>query len=159
MRTSILSVLLIILVSLLKEIKAYPNVKECAVSDIQPGIHTNMTLQLTYNGESHSCTEIEIPDKILIDIDQSCDGVWASHLTITGCFQNDYGSYTNIYIIYSPTTIQSTNITLSGITYPLQSITLDNYPRTYVYNSNAPMYTLCRTNITTPSYAIQLTSM
>ena len=130
-----------------------PAITSCTLSG-KEGINSNLTVELTYNGQPHSYTQLGIhnPEGSMANL--SCEGLWNStgFPSHTKC----YSGYNYIYFYYSSTSISTATFIISGLSFRSNPQTYPKFLYVYIRNDDNQGSQFNCSSFTSPSYTAQL---
>ena len=130
-----------------------PGISSCTLSG-EEGINSNLTIEVIYNGQPHSQTQLSINSFGRGMSNLSCEGLWNSSgfPSYTECNSN----YFYIYFKYPISSISTATFIISGLTFPPNPQTYSNFMYIYAWNNDREYgYSKC-SSFTSPSYTAQL---
>ena len=130
-----------------------PAITSCTLIG-KEGINSNLTVELTYNGQPHSRTYLAIksPESSMASL--SCEGLWNS--TGFPSFTKCYSGYNYIYFYYSSTSISAATFIISGLSFRSNPQTYSEFLSVRASNDDNQGGPFNCSSFTSPSYTAQL---
>ena len=154
--TQILIILVIISSLNLRAKAEMPGITKCTASGVQ-GINTNLTLTVTYNGESHCFMKFIVITESTGMSSLSCSGLWkkSEFPSFTNCKINRPGT---ISLEYPSTSISTATFIFSGFTFRPNSQIYSDLFKVLIRNKDSVKSRIFCSSFTSPSYTGQLLS-